>query len=48
MIPKVDRTTILAKVIHNSIFAVGRLDDFAWCSGDLDFGAVGDEVVGVG
>lgn len=48
MIPKVDRTTILAKVIHNSVVAVGCLHDFARRSGDFDLGAVGDEVVGVG
>lgn len=48
MIPKVDRTTILAKVIHNSVVAVGCLGDFARRSGDFDLGAVGNEVVGVG
>ena len=36
MIPKVDRTTILAKVIHNSVVAVGCLHDFARRSGDFD------------
>jgi hypothetical protein len=46
-LPRIDLTAIRAKVIHNCVVAVGGLDDFAWCSGDFDFGAVRDEVVGV-
>ena len=45
---KIKLTAILAKVVHNSIIAVGCLGDLARRSGDFDLGAVGDEVVGVG
>jgi hypothetical protein len=45
----VNRTAVRAKVIHNSVLAVGCLSDSAWCfAGDVDLGAMGDEVVGVG
>ena len=46
--PKGNLTTIRAKVVHDGVLAVGCLGDFAWCSGDFDLRAVGDEVVGVG
>ena len=45
---KIKLTAILAKVVHNSIIAVGCLGDLARRSGDFDLRAMGDEVVGVG
>jgi hypothetical protein len=46
-LPRVSHTTIRAKVVHNSVFAVRRLCDFGRCSRDFNIGAVGDEVVGI-